>query len=52
MKPPVSILNRKFEYTPSVKTDIRKTFARIREQIQKEKECHASSRLPSSAPST
>jgi hypothetical protein len=27
-----SILDRSFQYTPSVATDVRKTFARVREQ--------------------
>jgi hypothetical protein len=30
--PGKSILERSFHYTPSVETDLRKTFARIREQ--------------------
>lgn len=30
MKPPVSILNRDFRYVRSEKTDIRKTFRRLR----------------------
>jgi hypothetical protein len=28
-----SILDRSFQYTPSTRTDVRKTFARIREQL-------------------
>lgn len=32
-----SILNPKFEYTPSIETDIRKTFEKARERIAREK---------------
>lgn len=35
MKPAVSILNPKFKYTNSASTDLRATFARVREQQQK-----------------
>jgi len=31
-----SILNRSFHYTPSVQTDLRKTFARIRREQRKQ----------------
>ncbi len=33
MKPPKSILNRAFRYTPAAKTDIRRTFARARREL-------------------
>lgn len=30
MKPPISILDPRFQYTPAIRTDIRKTFERWR----------------------
>ena len=40
MQPRKSILDRTFRYTPSVRTNIRKTFARVRfEQEQERREC-------------
>jgi hypothetical protein len=36
MKPPVSILNPAFRYTNAAKTDLRKTFARIRYEQEQE----------------
>lgn len=36
-----SILDRSFQYTPSAKTDLRKTFARIRRE-QRERELRQS----------
>jgi hypothetical protein len=39
MKPPKSILDRSFQYTPSAQTDLAKTFRRIqREQRANEQE--------------
>jgi hypothetical protein len=32
MKPPKSILDRSFQYTPSAQTDVRKTFRRIQRE--------------------
>lgn len=31
-----SVLDRSFQYTPSVETDLRKTFARIRRRLKEE----------------
>lgn len=31
-----TVLDRSFRYTPSVETDVRKTFARIRRQLREE----------------
>lgn len=31
-----SVLDRSFQYTPAVETDIKKTFARIRRQLKEE----------------
>jgi len=36
-----SILDRSFRYTPSVETDLRKTFARIRRRLQDKERAHA-----------
>lgn len=36
MKPPRSILDPAFRYTPAVKTDLRATFARIRREQAKQ----------------
>jgi hypothetical protein len=33
MKPPISILDRRFRWTSSDRTDVAATFARIREQM-------------------
>ena len=33
-----SLLDPSFRYVPSIRTDIRKTFARIRSEVQQEKE--------------
>ena len=33
-----SILDRSFKYTPSVETDVRKTFERVRQQRQAERD--------------
>ena len=33
-----SILDPRFKYTPAAKTDIRKTFARIKREIEKQKQ--------------
>ena len=32
-----SVLDRSFQYTPAVETDLKKTFARIRRQLREEK---------------
>jgi hypothetical protein len=37
MKPP-SILDPNFKYTPANSTDLRKTFARIRREIERDKQ--------------
>ena len=37
MKPAIPITDARFEYVPSVRTDIRKTFARIRAELAKVK---------------
>jgi hypothetical protein len=31
-----SVLDRSFQYTPSVETDLKKTFARVRRRLQEE----------------
>jgi hypothetical protein len=36
-----SILDRTFRYTPSVQTDIRKTFARVRGELRKKADAEA-----------
>lgn len=33
-----SILSKEFRYTPAAKTDIKKTFARIRKEMREERE--------------
>lgn len=45
MKPAKSILDSAFRYTPSVKTDIRKTFANARRRIAKEIEAEKASKV-------
>ena len=42
-----SILDPSFRYTKSVETDLRKTFARIRRDLRKQKEQQASARVES-----
>ncbi len=37
-RPFPSLLDRSFKYTPSGKTDIRKTFARIKKEMQEKHE--------------
>ena len=39
MKPRLSVLNPKFKYVPSHKTDVRQTFERARRELQNAKEC-------------
>ncbi|HKA43031.1 MAG TPA: hypothetical protein VKF40_13670 [Burkholderiales bacterium] len=36
-----SILDRSFHYTPSVETDLRKTFARIRRRLKEQEQVRA-----------
>jgi len=36
MKPPIPITDRRFQYVPSASTDLRKTFARIRDELAKQ----------------
>lgn len=36
MKPPKSILDRSFQYTPSAQTDLAKTFRRVRKEQERE----------------
>jgi hypothetical protein len=36
-----SILDPSFRYTKSVETDLRKTFARVRRELRKEQQGHA-----------
>ena len=33
MKPPIPITDRRFQYVPSASTDLRKTFARVRDEL-------------------
>lgn len=35
MKPPKSILDKTFKYTPSAQTDLKKTFDRVQREIDK-----------------
>lgn len=41
MKPKRSVFDSDFRYTPASKTDIRKTFARIRREIEEQKKREA-----------
>ena len=36
-----SVLDRSFQYTPSVETDLRKTFARIRRKLKEQEQAVA-----------
>jgi hypothetical protein len=36
-----SVLDRTFNYTPSVETDLRKTFARIRRKLKEQEQAQA-----------
>ena len=38
MKPKIPLTNRAFKYVPSAKTDVRKTWARIRREMAEEAE--------------
>jgi hypothetical protein len=40
-----SVLDRSFHYTPSVQTDIRKTFARIRRELREEQRAREAAEL-------
>jgi len=45
MRPPRSILDRSFEYTPSAKTDIKRTFKRVRrEQLEDQQRADANAK--------
>ena len=41
-----SVLDRSFRYTPSAKTDLRKTFARIRRRLKEEEDARLLCELP------
>lgn len=43
MKPPRSLLDPAFRYTPSAHTDLRRTFARIRREIRAQAQAEAKS---------
>jgi hypothetical protein len=36
-----TILDRSFQYTPSIETDLRKTFARIRRRLREQQQAQA-----------
>jgi hypothetical protein len=40
-----SVLDRSFQYTPSVETDLRKTFARIRRRMKEEEKARVLSEV-------
>jgi hypothetical protein len=46
MTPPRSILDRSFKYTPSVETDLRATFKRIRRERQQAEEARKATYQP------
>ena len=41
MKPPRSILDKAFDYTPAARTDLKRTFARIRREQKAHKDATA-----------
>lgn len=40
VKPPISLLDKRFVYTPSHATEIRRTFERIRRELREQKQAN------------